>query len=158
MKKAALLFGALMLLALPTVALASEKKIEGEATLRSTPFATGTYGAGVVSGEAKLVTDTTDDQTTIKVKVEGLTPGTTHIGHIHFGDCTRLFPGAIIHNLTPMTIDEEGVGVSKTVVGAPSLEGVESCEWWVAFHEGPANTSPQTPAVAVGPVMIEADD
>lgn len=35
--------------------------------------------------------------------------------------------------------------------------GVAGCEWWVGVHQGPANTSPQTPAVATGPVtFVEA--
>lgn len=28
------------------------------------------------------------------------------------------------------------------------------CDWWVAVHEGPANATPQTPAIAVGPVRF----
>lgn len=125
---------------------------EGSARLRATPYAVTRYGADVVAGEAELRPQR--GRLEVEATLEGLTPGTGHIGHIHFGDCGRLFPGTIIHDLTVIWIGEDGSGESTTVL-KDSLIGLEDCEWWVAFHEGPANTSPQTPAVAVGPVLIE---
>lgn len=148
------------LLVVPATALASQAVV-GEADLNSTPFANSTYGPGVVDGEARLVTDGKGEETRIVTKVEGLKPGTTHVGHIHFGDatepCARLQPGAIIHNLEPLVANKNGVAVSKTVV-ADSMAGLADCEWWVAVHEGPENTSPQSPAIAIGPVLIEDED
>ena len=133
-------------------------KAEGEAALHATPFANGKYGPGMVKGEAEL--SERDGRLVVKAEVEGLTPGTTHIGHIHFGDCTALSPGTIIHDLTPITISSDGEGSSVTVIDTKmggSLTQVQDCQWWVAFHEGPANSDPQTPAVAVGPVYVERD-
>lgn len=148
------------LLALPAVALAS-KAVVGEARLTPTPFADSAYGPGVVSGEARLVTDGKGEKTRIVTKVEGLKPGTTHVGHIHFGDaadpCARLQPGAIIHGLEPLVVKGNGVAVSKTVVN-DSMAGLADCEWWVAVHEGDKDTDPQSPAVAIGPVIIEDED
>lgn len=159
MKRIAVLV-VLGLLALPAAALASQAVV-GEADLNSTPFANSTYGPGVVHGEARLVTDGKGERTRIVAKVEGLKPGTTHVGHIHFGDaadpCARLQPGAIIHNLEPLVANNNGVAVSKTVV-ADSMAGLADCEWWVAVHEGPENTNPQSPAIAIGPVFIEDED
>lgn len=136
-----------------------DSETEGAATLRSTPFADKTYGAGLVGGEAELREE--EGLLEVKAEVEGLRPGTTHIGHIHRGTCEHLSPGEIIHNLEPITIGEDGEGESVTVVATTttttSLSQVQDCEWWVAFHEGAENTTPQTPAVAVGPVLIEED-
>ncbi len=128
---------------------------EGSARLRATPYAVTRYGADVVAGEAELRPQR-HGRLEVEARLEGLTPGTAHIGHIHLGDCGRLFPGTIIHDLSVIWIGEDGSGASTTVL-EDSLIGLKDCEWWVAFHEGPANTSPQTPAVAVGPVLIERE-
>lgn len=135
-----------------------EQEAEGQAALRATPFADATYGSGVVKGQAELEEE--DGRLKIKAQVQGLNPGTTHIGHIHLGDCAALSPGAIIYDLKPVTIDKNGKGGSVTVIKdttPASLTDVQDCEWWVAFHEGPANASPQTKAVAIGPVLLEED-
>lgn len=143
-------------LALPSLALAGEARV-GSATLRSTPFATTTYGPGVVSGQARLVTNAGTGTTSVVLRVEGLRPGTTHIAHIHFGDatepCARLQPGAIIEDLGPLTANARGIAVDRTVIESSSAD-IADCEWWVAVHEGPANASPQTPAIAVGAVRF----
>ncbi len=82
-------------LAVPALTLAGEARVGG-ASLRSTPFANSAYGPGLVSGRATLTTNAGTDTTSVMVRVEGLAPGTTHIGHIHFGDatdpCARLQP------------------------------------------------------------------
>lgn len=138
----------------PGAAWAHPDEVEAEADLRSTPFANGAYGEGVVSGEAELESE--GQQTVVRAELEGLAPGSTHVGHIHGGSCSALTPGPILHGLTPITVDEDGEGSSTTVLDA-SLAGLDDCEWWVAFHEGAENTTPQSPAVAIGPVLIEKD-
>lgn len=154
-----LVFG--LLLALSTSAVASERAVTGEAELKSTPYATKNYGPGVVHGEAHLVTSGKGEKTKVVVKVEGLKPGTTHVGHIHYGDaaapCTKLQPGAIIQDLEPLVANKDGVAVSKTTFSG-SMAGLKDCEWWVAVHEGSENTSPQSPAVAIGPVRFEDEE
>ena len=131
--------------------------IIGESNLNPTPFANTTYGSGVIDGKAHLRTNAQGTVTKVVVHVEGLIPGTTHVGHIHLGDCTRLFPGTIIHNLEPLVADAAGMAVSKTKV-VDTLAGLRNCEWWVAVHEGAENTDPQSPAIAVGPVLIKDKD
>lgn len=125
------------------------------ATLRATPIGTTLYGPGMISGRATLTTNAGTDTTSVVVRVEGLQPGTSHIGHIHYGDdtepCTRLQPGAIIADLGPLTANARGTAVARTVIDIPSA-GVADCAWWVAVHEGPENVSPQTPAIAIGSV------
>lgn len=141
-----------LLVALPVPALAGGARF-ASATLRSTPFATTTYGHGVVSGQARLVSNAGSGTTSVAVRVAGLQPGTTHIGHIHFGGaadpCARLQPGAIIEDLGPFVANAHGTAVARTVIETPTA-GVDDCEWWVAIHEGPENATPQTPAIAIG--------
>ena len=141
-----------VVLALPTAVLAGEARV-GQATLRSTPAATAIYGPGVVSGAATLVSNAGKGTTSVIVRVEGLRPGTTHIAHLHLGDCTALQPGLIIYDLGPLVANAHGIAVARTVIDASTV-GLADCAWWVAVHEGPANESPQTPAIAVGPVRF----
>ena len=140
------------MLVLPAAALAGEARV-GSTTLRSTPFATSNYGPGVISGAAKLVSNAGNGTTSVVVRVKGLRPGTTHIAHLHLGTCAALQPGLIIHDLGPLVANARGIAVDRTVIEGSTV-GVEDCEWWVAVHEGPANATPQTPAIAVGPVRF----
>ncbi len=128
------------------------------AILGSTPFAQKNYGTNVVKGRAELHTSDASS-TKVSVWLTGLKPGSTHAGHIHRGTCVQLSPGEILNDLTPMVANEHGVGFSQTDIPA-NLAGLADCSWWVAFHEGPVNATPQTPAIAVGPVITrnEAHD
>lgn len=142
------------LLVLPSAALAGAGEARvGSATLRSTPFAIQTYGPGVVSGAATLVTDAGTGSTSVVVRVEGVAPGSSHIAHIHLGSCAALQPGLIIADLGPLVANAHGIAVDRTVID-DSTAGLADCDWWVAVHEGPANATPQTPAIAVGPVRF----
>ena len=136
----------------------SAGEAEATATLRSTPPANQIYGSGVVSGMAELEEE--DGRLKVKAEVAGLKPGSVHIGHIHLGTCARLAPGLIIYDLKPVKIGSNGEGHSVTVIddtAKASLAKVDNCRWWVAFHEASANSTPQSPAVAVGPVLLEKD-
>lgn len=141
------------LLAVPTTALAGGA-LTGDVNLRSTPPANNIYGAGVIDGSARLVDSASGKRTTIVTRVEGLKPGSKHAGHIHLGDCSKLFATGIIYDLKPLVANAEGRAVSRTVID-DSLVGLDDGEWWVAIHEGPENVTPQTPAIAVGPVLIK---
>jgi hypothetical protein len=126
------------------------------ATLGATPFADAAYGAGVVGGKAKL--EQKDGRLIVKAAVRGLTPGTSHVGHLHFGNCASLIPGEVVYHLTAAKIGQDGQGRSVTVIpdaARANLTALKDCDLWVAFHEGAANTSPPSPAAAVGPVMIK---
>lgn len=129
----------------------------GSAILGGTPYAITNYGVNVVKGRAVLASDQSANTSRVIVTLTGLKPGSAHIGHIHGGTCAALTPGTIFHNLTPVVADESGKGTSKTRI-SKGLQGLADCEWWVAFHEGPENTSPQTPAIAVGPVIIKGQN
>jgi len=139
------------LAAFATAALA--EGVMASAILGGTPYALKNYGVNVVKGRAILISDESDDTSKVIVTLSGLKPDTAHIGHIHGGTCAALTPGAIFHNLKPIVADESGKGTSRTVV-SKGMQGLADCEWWVAFHEGAENASPQTPALAVGPVII----
>lgn len=135
---------------------AGEANAEATATLGSTPFANATYGAGAVSGKAELEQE--DGRLKINAEVQGLKPGTSHVGHLHFGNCTTLIPGEVVAHLTPLTVGQDGQGRSVTVItGATraNLAAVQDCDLWVAFHEGATNTTPPSPAAAVGPVLLK---
>ena len=141
-----------VLVAVPSTALAGGARV-GSANLHSTPFASATYGPGVVSGTAVLVGNAGTGTTSVVVRVEGLRPGSTHIAHIHLGNCTALQPGLIIADLGPLVANADGIAVDRTVI-AVSTAAIADCGWWIAVHEGPTNASPQTPAIAVGPVRF----
>lgn len=129
--------------------------LEARAILGATPFANTNYGNNVIRGRATLSSRDEGTETKVTLKMRGLKPGTVHIGHIHAGNCPQLFPGTILHNLEPVVADASGEGSSRTLISA-SLNGLVDCSWWVAVHEGPENTAPQTPALAVGPVITES--
>ncbi len=142
-----------LLLTVPaTTALAEETA--AMAMLGSSPFAHQNYGTNVVKGRAQLTSPGggAAGKTIVVVKLTGLRPGTTHIGHIHGGTCVSLTPGVIFHNLEAIVANGSGEGTSKTEV-PEGLQGLSDCGWWVAFHEGAENATPQTPAIAVGPVI-----
>ena len=126
------------------------------AILGGSPYAIDNYGANVVKGHAELVADGRSSNSKVVVRLTGLQPGSAHIGHIHAGTCARLIPGTILHNLAPVVADQNGSGVSRTEI-PEGIQGLVDCEWWVAFHEGAENTEPQTPAIALGPVIVKAD-
>ena len=82
----------------------------------------------MIEGKARLITDANGNRTTIVTHVKGLKAGTKHAGHIHFGDCTRLFPGEIVHDLAPLVANEDGRAVSRTVVD-DSLASLQDGQW-----------------------------
>lgn len=143
-------------LALPA-STAFAEATSARAILGATPFAHDNYGTNVVKGRAELVSAGRGNSSKVIVRMSGLKPGTAHIGHIHAGNCIKLFPGTILHNLEPVVANNSGTGKSKTEI-PEGLQGLADCEWWVAVHEGAENTSPQTPALAVGPVITRGHE
>lgn len=132
----------------------AHEDIAASAVLGASPFAHNTYGVNKVKGRAELRSNDGTTGTRVIVRISGLTPGTTHIGHIHGGNCASLSPGTILHNLEPIVINEMGEGMSRTDI-VEGMQTLRDCDWWIAVHEGAANTSPQTPAVAIGPVVTK---
>jgi hypothetical protein len=147
-----IMFGSIsILLASPSFA----ENSDAFAILGSTPFAQKTYGTNVVKGSAELHS-VSRSSTVVTARLSGLKPGSTHAGHIHRGTCAQLSPGEILNDLAPIVANEQGVGFSKTDIPA-DLAGLADCSWWVAFHEGPVNATPQTPAIAVAPVITRRE-
>lgn len=143
-----------MLSAISTAPALADDGMQARAILGGTAFAHANYGNNVVRGRATLTSREDGLGTKVTLKVRGLKPGTVHIGHIHGGNCPQLFTGTILHNLEPVVADASGEGSSHTDIPA-SLTGLVDCSWWLAVHEGPENTSPQTPALVVGPVITQ---
>ena len=142
-----------LLLAISATCSLADEAVAARAILGGTPFANTNYGVNVVNGLAILASTDGGGSTNVIVQMTGLKPGTTHIGHIHAGVCPQLFPGTILYTLTPVTANASGEGTSQTQIYT-GMQGLADCSWWVAVHEGPENASPQTPAVAVGPVIF----
>lgn len=142
------------LLAISATCALADETVAAHALLGGSPFAVANYGINAVKGTAVLASSDDGKSTNVIVKISGLKPGSKHIGHIHGGTCPQLAVGTILHNLTPVTIDSSGAGTSKTKIPA-DMHGLNDCGWWIAVHEGPENTSPQSPAVAVGAVFID---
>lgn len=144
---------ALALPLLPSPAHA-DAALTAQARLGSTPAAVKIYGGRTVIGSSRLVQVGSGGRTTVVTHLEGLRPGTTHAGHIHLGNCSRLFPTGIVYDLEPLVANAAGRAVSRTVLPEAELSGLADGDWWVAVHEGPENTTPQTPAISVGPVLL----
>ena len=159
MKSARSLLTASLLCALWVVPAASALADEGAAlaVLRSSPYVRQNYGTNVVRGRAELASEggAAAARTKAVVRLSVLKPGTAHIGHIHGGTCVALAPGTILHNLESVVANNAGEGTSKTEI-AQGLQGFADCSWGVAFHEGAENAVPQTPAIAVGAVILRS--
>jgi len=149
---ASIVFGSISML---LVDQALAENTEAFAILASTPYAHMNYGSNVVKGRAELHS-ASHSSTTVVVRLVGLKPGSIHVSHIHHGTCVQLSPGEISNDLSPMVANERGVGVSKTEIPG-KLADLADCTWWVAVHEGPVNATPQTPAIAVGPVITRSE-
>lgn len=134
----------------------SAQGVVGNAILGGAPYAIDNYGANVLKGRAELISPDQGSRSRVVVKITGLQPGTTHIGHIHGGSCVRLTPGTIFHNLEPVVADQNGVGISRTEI-PEGIQSLADCEWWVAFHEGAENSLPQSPVIVLGPVIINSN-
>ena len=109
----------------------------------------------VVKGRAELHASGRSS-TMVIVWLAGLKPGSIHASHIHRGTFIQLSPGEISNDLSPVVANEHEVGFSKTEIPA-KLADLADCSWWVAVHEGPVNATPQTPAIAVAPVITHSE-
>ena len=150
---ASIIFGSISML---LVDQACAENTEAFAILGSTPFAQMNYGTNVVKGRAELATGRSRTTVTVIVRLTGLKPGSIHVSHIHRGTCVQLSPGEISNDLSPVVANERGVGASKTEIPG-KLADLADCSWWVAVHEGSVNATPQTPAIAVGPVITRSE-
>jgi hypothetical protein len=87
----------------------------------------------LVRGEV-LMRQGQGNRTGVVVTVYGLSPGSTHLNHIHAGSCT----GQILFPLTNLVADRTGMARAETTVPA----GLNVENWWVNVHASYALPSP----------------
>lgn len=86
-----------------------------------------------VKGTATLST-LEEDKTNIKLTLSGLEPNSSHMGHIHVGDCSEVGPVAL--GLSPVEADANGNGTSLSTITTSKLPA----EAYIAYHQrGPTD-------------------
>jgi hypothetical protein len=84
---------------------------------------------------------------TVTIRLTGMVPMSTHISHVHAGNCS--VPGGIAYALRQVIADASGAASATTVVPAKYL--VPSSGWYVNVHTGPDFTEPDyAPSVSCG--------
>jgi CHRD domain len=81
----------------------------------------------------KISVTTTPTSTTIELKITGLQPNSSHISHIHIGNCQQ--PGPIGYALLQVVAD--GNGAADTTSTIPVKYPPASGHWYVVVHSGP---------------------
>jgi hypothetical protein len=100
-----------------------------------TMSATGTLASGEasqVAGTAQ-VTALADNKVQIVVTLSGLPANSTHMGHIHIGDCSAV--GQVFAGLSEITSDASGNGTATT-----EAKGPLPADAYIAYHQrGPTD-------------------
>ena len=98
-----------------------------------------------VSGTADVVK--TAGSFTLTVKLTGLPSNSSHVSHIHAGNCAM--PGGVAFALQQLIADSSGAATMITVV--PASYSVPSFGWYVNIHHGPDFSAPaNAPSVSCG--------
>ena len=84
-------------------------------------------GSGV-SGTASI-TDLAGDVSRVTITLQGMTPGSSHAGHVHRGSCAN--QGAIDFGLEPVVADAQGNG-SATASNVP--DGLLTSGFYLQYH------------------------
>ncbi len=93
----------------------------------------------VPTGTSDLTWNATTKTLTVKMWLSGLAPNSTHISHIHKGDCNS--NGDIIYPLTAIAADSKGVGTAETTI--PNVEnGIPQSGWYINAHNGGTGLTP----------------
>jgi hypothetical protein len=71
-----------------------------------------------------------EDRLTVKIFVYPLTPGSTHVAHIHSGSCES--QGPVLYPLSSVQVNSVGFGTSTTEVDGVS--SIPSTGWYVNVH------------------------
>ena len=81
----------------------------------------------------KILVTAGGDTTTIEVVITGLNPDSSHVSHVHSGDCQH--QGGIIFALNQVVADGTGAADARTAIQAhyPPASG----HWYVVVHAGP---------------------
>ena len=96
-------------------------------------------------GTGQIVTG--NNSFTLTVKLTGMVPMSSHISHIHAGDCGG--PGGIVYALQQVIADASGAATATTIIPAKYL--VPASGWYVNVHTGPDFTEPDyAPSTSCG--------
>jgi hypothetical protein len=87
----------------------------------------------VPSGTSDLTWSAASQTLTVKIKLSGLAPNSTHPAHIHKGDCNS--NGAIVFPLKPVVADGTGVGTSETTI-PQDTKAIPQSNWYINVHNG----------------------
>jgi Cu/Zn superoxide dismutase len=108
-------------------------------------FPMAAQNGSVVSGTADVAKSA--DSFTLTVKLTGLVPNSSHISHIHAGNCS--VPGGVAFALQQLIADSSGAGAMTTVV--PASYAVPLFGWYVNIHHGPDFSAPaNAPSISCG--------
>ncbi len=73
-----------------------------------------------------------DGSLTVIIAAQQLAPGSMHAAHIHLGSCESQIPGNVLFPLTPLTADQNGNAVSRTVI--PNVSSIPRSGWYINIH------------------------
>jgi Cu/Zn superoxide dismutase len=85
------------------------------------------------SGTSNLTWNAANHTLTVQVWLTGLAPKSTHVGHIHKGDCKS--NGSIVYPMTDTVADDKGVGTSETIIKDVTT-GIPQDGWYINIHNG----------------------
>jgi hypothetical protein len=111
----------------------------------SLAFAMKAQSGSGVSGTGDIVDGS--GSFTLTIKLTGMTPGSTHVSHVHAGRCTQ--PGGIVYKLQSVVASSSGTATTTTTVPATYL--VPTSGWYVNVHFGPDFTEAEyAPSISCG--------
>jgi hypothetical protein len=124
---------------------ASLKTAQSVQTTLAAPFVPNEAASGI----AQLTLS--HQKLTVTLSMKNLAPGTTHMAHIHAGNCDSL--GAVLYGLNPVKANALGEGSSTTVLnGIPALP---ASGWYVSVHlSTDMSTQTGSDPVACGNVIL----
>ena len=70
---------------------------------------------------------------TITLKLTGMVPGSSHVSHVHDGQCAA--PGGIAYALQSVVADASGTATTVSIV--PAGYAIPTSGWYVNVHHGP---------------------
>ena len=86
-----------------------------------------------VKASGKILLTKGDGVFTVELQITGLQAGSSHVSHVHVGDCKH--QGAIKFALNQVVAD--GTGAADTRTQVPAAFPPATGHWYVVVHEGP---------------------
>jgi Cu/Zn superoxide dismutase len=130
--------GLLLPLLLLVAACSTSQQTTTGTTTNQTTQANATL-SHIPTGTSDLTWNAATQTLTVKMSLNGLAPNSSHIAHIHKGDCSS--NGDIIYPLTAITADSKGVGTSETTI--PNVQaGIPQSGWYINAHNGGTGLTP----------------